>query len=249
MPPRRIVSLVPSITELVARLGAADRLVGRTRFCTEPPEVAATVPALGGTKNPALDRIIALAPDLVIANREENRREDVEALEAAGLDVLVTDPNSVDDAVSMILGLGRRLGAEGHARSLADEVAAALAEERPSAGLPVYVGVWHNPLMGLGSRTFGHSLVEVCGGANVLASESRYPELSMERLAELRPRLILLPDEPFPFDTGHAALYRRVAPVRLLDGKLLWWYGPRMPAAIRELRAIFRQAGEGHAPP
>ena len=99
VPPQRIVSLVPSLTELVAWLGAADRLVGRTKFCTEPPGAVGRIPAVGGTKNPDIAAITALQPDLVIANREENRREDVEALRAAGIEVLVTGIDTVGEAV------------------------------------------------------------------------------------------------------------------------------------------------------
>lgn len=241
MPPQRIVSLVPSLTELVAWLGLATRLAGRTRFCVEPPSLAGSVPALGGTKNPDIARIVALSPELVLANREENRREDVEALVAAGLEVLLTDPNSVDEAVAMVRDLGRRLGEPARAESLARDTESALARVPPGAAVPVYVAVWHNPMMGLGSQTYGHSLVQACGGRNVLASEERYPEVTFDRLRDLAPRLILLPDEPFPFDESHAAYYGAVAPARVVDGKLLWWYGPRMPAAIRALGAIFEE--------
>lgn len=242
MPPERIVSLVPSLTELVAWLGGGDRLVGRTKFCTEPPELAATVPAVGGTKNPDLARIIRLTPDLVIANREENRREDVEALRDAGLHVLLTDPNTITGAVGVIREVGAILGRNDEAESLAADIRAAC-EEPPTVSRPrVYVGVWHNPMMGLGSGTYGHSLLEACGGENVLAHRARYPEPTMAELETLKPELILLPDEPFPFDAGHAALYGQVAPARVVDGKLLWWYGPRMPEAIRTLRAILREA-------
>ena len=102
----RIVSLVPRITELVFALGRGDALVGRTRFCTEPEGPVSAVPIIGGTKNPRLARIVALAPDIVLANKEENRREDIEALRAAGIAVLLTDPNSVPEAVSMISEIG-----------------------------------------------------------------------------------------------------------------------------------------------
>ena len=253
MTAERIVSLVPSLTELVAWLGAGERLVGRTKFCTEPPGLAQSVPALGGTKNPDLARIIRLAPDLVIANREENRREDIEALRAAGLEVLLTHPDTVDEALEMIEELGRLLGVAGSSADLARDIEAALAPSPPdplSRLVPhgrggasrVYVGVWHNPMMGLGSGTYGDSVLEACGGENVLADQQRYPELTMAELRALKPQLILLPDEPFPFDASHAALYGEVAPARVVDGKLLWWYGPRIPEAIRTLRAILREA-------
>jgi len=241
VPPERIVSLVPSLTELVVWLGAGNRLVGRTKFCTEPPELAASVPAVGGTKNPDLSKIRELAPDLVIANREENRREDVEALKRSGVHVVVTDPNTVRDAITMIRELGALLHLQQRADELAEAIESELVNELPPRPLPVYVGVWHNPLMGLGSESYGHSLLEACGGSNVLAHRSRYPELTMDDLRALRPELILLPDEPFPFDEGHAALYSQIAPACVVDGKLLWWYGPRIPQAIRDLRGLFAE--------
>ncbi len=231
MEPQRIVSLVPSWTELVVALGARERLVGRTKFCTEPADLALSVPAIGGTKNPDIAKIAALSPDLVIANKEENRREDVEALERLGLRILLTDPNSVEGAVACIREIGEAIGAAAAAAAnrLAQDIELALAETGPSKPVSVYAGVWHNPMMGLGSESYGHSLLEACGGRNVLEDRSRYPELTLDELRSLQPDLILLPDEPFPFDASHAGVYGEVAPARVIDGKLLWWYGPRMP--------------------
>ena len=241
MEPRRIVSLVPSLTELLVWLGARDRLAGRTKFCTEPAGEVEHVPALGGTKNPDVARIIDLRPDLVLANKEENRREDIEALEASGLPVLLTDPCTVAEAVEMILVVGGVVGAEEKAQTLALDVALAVAGVTEGDPVPVYAGVWHHPMMGLGGESYGNALVESCGGRNVLAGRRRYPETSFDEIRSLAPRLILLPDEPFPFDEGHARVYGGIAPARVIDGKLLWWYGPRMPAAIRELSALLEE--------
>ena len=243
MPRLRIVSLVPSITELVFSFGRGDWLVGRTRFCTEPVGQVETVAIIGGTKNPRIDRIVALTPDVVLANKEENRREDIEALRAAGVTVLLTDPNSVIDAVAMIREIGALIDANPEAAGLAEAIGTALVE--PSAAPPrrVFAAVWWNPLMGLGSESYGHDLLQRAGATNVLGGQPRYPQLSLEELAGLQPELILLPDEPFPFAAAHALEFERVAPVRLLDGKLLWWYGPRIPEAIRTLRSIFAESG------
>jgi ABC-type hemin transport system substrate-binding protein len=239
--PQRIVSLVPSLTELVWWLGAGDSLVGRTRFCTEPAGTIEAIPIIGGTKNPHIDRIIAARPDLVIANREENRREDVDALRAAGLDVLVTDPDTVDDALTMVLDLGERLDAGDAAQTLVAETRAALAETRgaPEPRPRVFVAVWKDPLMGLGGNAYGHDLIERCGATNVLAERPRYPELTWDELIALDPGMILLPDEPYPFKPGDAEAFAPVAPARVIDGKLLWWYGPRMPEAVGALRTLF----------
>jgi ABC-type hemin transport system substrate-binding protein len=240
--PPTIVSLVPSLTELVFWLGLGEQLVGRTRFCTEPADRVGAVPIVGGTKNPHVDRIIALRPGLVIANREENRREDVEALAAAGLDVLLTDPNTVRGAVAMIRKLGERLQCTLRAEVLAAAIEAELAVAPPTNPVRVFVAVWKEPFMGLGAESYGHDLVEQAGAVNVLRGRTRYPELTAEQLAGLRPELILLPDEPYPFTEADVAQFNAIAPARVVDGKLLWWYGPRIPGALRALRAMFDEA-------
>jgi ABC-type hemin transport system substrate-binding protein len=236
----RVVSLVPSLTELVFHLGRGPWLVGRTRFCNLPAEATA-IEAVGGTKDPDISRIAALAPDLVIANREENRREDVEALCAAGLDVLVTDPNTVREAAAMIEDLGGRLDAAVPATALVRSIEAELDQAPPGPGPRVFVAVWYRPLLGLGGETFGNDVLAAAGASNVLASCPRYPEIARDALPGLRPDLILLPDEPFRFRQRHAEEFASVAPARLIDGKLLWWYGPRLPASLRQLREMFAE--------
>jgi ABC-type Fe3+-hydroxamate transport system substrate-binding protein len=244
MPPT-IVSLVPSLTELVCWFGLAERLVGRTRFCTEPAAEVAHVPIVGGTKNPNIERIVALRPGLVIANREENRREDVEALRSAGLDVLLTDPNTVPEAVDMICALGERLGRAERAAELVADIERELAAPPPAKPIRVFVAVWKEPFMGLGAESYGHDLVERAGAINVLRDRARYPELSAGELTALQPDLILLPDEPYPFKDSDIPTFAAIAPTRVVDGKLLWWYGPRIPEAIRTLRELFSSRPAG----
>ncbi len=249
MPPDRIVSLVPSLTELVWWFGRGEALVGRTRFCTEPAGEVERVAALGGTKNPDVPAIIALAPDLVIANREENRREDVEALEEAGLCVLLTDPNSMEEALDMILELGELLGSAAEGGRLVSDTRAAIAAGASRDRSPrVFVAIWRNPLMGLAGGTYGHSLLTAAGATNVLNDRPRYPELGRDEVAGLAPEAILLPDEPYRFAAQHVPEFAAIAPTRVIDGKLLWWYGPRMPEAIRSLREIVQElAAEGRS--
>ena len=237
--PMRVVSLVPSLTELVWWFGLGDSMVGRTRFCTEPAGQIEAAPIVGGTKNPRVERIIALQPDVVIANKEENRREDIEALRAAGLNVVVTDPNSVDEALAMVKELGALLGRQAKASDLVREVEAALAEPGLEMRPRVFVAVWKEPFLGLGAKTYGHDLLERAGAENVLATRSRYPEVTLKELQALGPELILLPDEPYPFSEEDVADFGRIAAARVIDGKLLWWYGPRMAGAIRSLRTMF----------
>ena len=238
MAPERIVSLVPSLTELVWWLGCGDALRGRTRFCEEPAGEIEVVPIIGGTKTPDVAAITAIAPDLVVANREENRREDVEALRGAGLNVLLTDPNSVDEALAMIGELGEALGRTEAAEGLVGEVRAAVGEGSGERHPALFVPIWRNPLMGLASDTYGDSVLTAVGATNVLRGATRYPEVSLEEVAALAPEAILLPDEPYRFSEKHLPEFSAVAPTAVVDGKLLWWYGPRMPEAIRELRRI-----------
>lgn len=240
-PPARIVSLVPSLTELICWFGLGSRLVGRTRFCIEPVGEVEAVPIVGGTKNPKIDRIAALGPGIVLANREENRREDVEALRAADLRVLVTDPNTVDEALSMILDLGEMLGAPVAAAGLVTECRDELAQRGSGQRARILVPIWHKPLMALGSQSYGHDLIERAGGVNVLADRPRYPEITLAEAAALAPDLVLLPDEPYPFGERDVPTFTPLGNVRLIDGKLLWWYGPRIPAGLRAVRSLVEE--------
>lgn len=236
----RVVSLVPSLTELVWTL-RPGALVGRTKFCDAPAEMAGVVPVVGGTKDPEVGAIVALEPDLVVANREENRREDVEALRARGVRVLVTEIDSVEEAFGAIRELGRELEAVEGAEAVVREAQEALAEDSGGPAVRVFVPIWRRPLLGLGSGTYGSSLIEACGAVNVLAGRPRYPEVSLDEVARLRPDVVFLPDEPYRFTEEHAMEFARVGPVRVVDGRLLWWYGPRMASSIRALKALFRE--------
>lgn len=239
----RVVSLVPSLTELVWALDPGS-LAGRTRFCTEPPE-AREVPVVGGTKDPDVGAIVDLRPDLVIANKEENREADVTALRAAGLDVWVTEPDTVAEAAGTITEAGRRLDRDPAARVIVERVHAELRRAPEGPAVRVFVAVWRQPLMGLGSNAYGHDVIVQAGAVNVLAGRERYPEVTADELRELAPDLVLLPDEPYRFGPQHIPEFAAVAPARVIDGKLLWWYGPRIADSLRALKAILRGASPG----
>lgn len=236
----RLVSLVPSLTELLFWLGAGDGVVGRTRFCIEPRREVERVPVVGGTKNPDIDLIAALAPDVVIANREENRREDVELLRERGIHVLVTEIFDLRSAEEVIDELGTLVGRTQQARALVEQIESARTAVQPT-GVRVFVAVWRRPLLGLGRETFGDAIVTASGGENVLSGHTRYPEVSVEAVRNLRPDLILLPDEPYRFGPQHVPEFSAIAPTEVVDGKLLWWYGPRVPSAIRSLHELFQR--------
>jgi ABC-type Fe3+-hydroxamate transport system substrate-binding protein len=252
--PRRIVSLVPSLTEALFALGLGERVVGVTEWCVHPREAVARIPKVGGTKTPDLHAIRALAPDLVIANREENRRRDVERLEAAGIPVWVTYPRTVREGAALLAELAG-LGAP--PARVAEVVAPVLdavahAEERPPASGPaVFCPIWRNPWMTVGRDTYVHDLIRLCGGRNVFAlhGDRRYPRVSEEEILGAAPEVVLLPDEPYRFDDRDARELRtwampaaREARIHLIDGTLVSWYGPRIRGAIETLRGLFERA-------
>lgn len=251
-PPRRIVSLIPSTTETLCALGLADALVGVTVYCREPADVVRTKTRIGGEKNPDLDRIRALEPDLVIANIEENVRAHIEALRAGGIAVWVTYPRTVADTIRMIRELGEVTGTAERATAMADELSALSAEvtaatrdRRPAS---TFYAIWRGPYMTIGRDTYVHDVLRVCGAANVFADHAeRYPTVTLEEIAARRPEVILLPDEPFRFRPAHLgdfAPYADVPAVRdgrvhLVDGKPFTWHGPRLAEALRTLPRLF----------
>ena len=251
-PPRRIVSLVPSTTETLCALGLAEALGGITAYSREPAALLAGKPRIGGEKDPDLERIRALAPDLVIANVEENRAEDVARLRAWGIPVWVAYPRTVAEAIGMIRDLGRLTGTEAWAEALAAECEAlrAEAEARTAARRPVpcFYAIWREPWMTVGRDTYIHDMLRLVGGANVFADRAeRYPTVTLDEVAARRPEVILLPDEPFRFRARHRqdfAAYAEVPAVRagrilLVDGKPFSWHGPRIAEALRTLPAYF----------
>jgi ABC-type Fe3+-hydroxamate transport system substrate-binding protein len=250
--PSRIVSLIPSTTELLCRLGLADALVGVTVYCREPADLLRDKTRIGGEKDPDLERIRALAPDLVIANVEENVREHIDTLRGWGVPVHVTYPRTVAGAIAMIRELGDVTGAAARARALADELEALLAQARESARgrdpVRVFYAVWRGPYMTVGADTYIHDMLAVCGAANIFADAGeRYPTVTLDEMAARRPEVILLPDEPFRFRRVHVddfVPYRDVPAVRhgrihLVDGKPFSWHGHRIADALRTLPELF----------
>jgi ABC-type Fe3+-hydroxamate transport system substrate-binding protein len=253
VPVRRIVSLVPSTTELLCALGLADALVGVTVYCVEPRDVVRAKTRVGGEKDPDLDAIRALAPDLVVANIEENRREDVDALRAAGIEVFITYPRSVAESLAMIRDLGAITGAVTAARALLAELEPLYASLRDRlAGrraTPCFYPIWREPWMTIGHDTYIHDLLATCGGANVFADRSRYPTISLDEVAARAPDVVLLPDEPFRFRRAHLRDFDAYATmpavrdrrIQLVDGKRFSWHGPRLAEALRTVPALLGQ--------
>jgi endonuclease-3 len=236
--PQRIVSLVPSVTELLVRWGLATRLVGRTRYCVEPKWIRNTVPALGGTKDPDLKALRELKPDLVILERDENSKATAEALEAAGLPWISLEVRSVADGVAALRLLGKRLGAEADAQREADAIEAAGKVKFPK-GPRTLLLVWKEPWMSAGPGTYLGDLLKRSGFEPL--GGDLYPVLSDSELEGLRPEVVLLPDEPYRFTARHRAeLQKRFPQARVLcvEGKALTWYLSRTLEGLTLLRGL-----------
>jgi ABC-type Fe3+-hydroxamate transport system substrate-binding protein len=251
--PRRIVSLVPSLTETLFRIGCGDQLVGVTRYCTEPAGMVERVERVGGTKNPDVARICALAPDFVLVNAEENRKADADALEGAGLRLFVTFPRLVRDMSQLLRNLGTLTGAAEPADRLADELCDTLEHLPPATdrGPRVFCPIWKNPWMSFNQETFAHDMLWIAGGRNVCADRpERYCTVTLDEVAAAKPDVILLPDEPYVFRSRDLAALRELEAtpawqaqrVHFIDGKALSWYGPRTAPGLRYLRAILSRA-------
>jgi ABC-type Fe3+-hydroxamate transport system substrate-binding protein len=255
MSPRRIVSLIPSTTELLCDLGLADRLVGVTAYCVEPRAVVRGKARVGGEKDPDLELIRRLAPDLVVANVEENVRAHVQTLREWGISVWVTYPRNVPDSLRMIRELGEVTGASEQATALLDELvplvahARAVAAERPP--VPVFYAIWRNPYMTVSADTYLSDVLATCGAVNIFADRpERYPAVTLDEVAARLPSVILLPDEPFRFRRVHLQDFERYGGVpavgsgriHLVDGKPFSWHGRRLADAFRVLPPLL---GEG----
>jgi ABC-type Fe3+-hydroxamate transport system substrate-binding protein len=227
--PQRVVSLVPSLTEAVA-VTAPGLLVGATDYCTHPADL--DVPRVGGSKYPSVAAVLELAPDLVLANEEENRAEDVAALRAAGIPVWVTAPRTLAQAFT---SLGRMLDVCDLGRpQWWDEARRAWAPTFDGAPPRVraVVPVWRRPWMALGRDTFAGDVLAHLGVGNLLAGHAdRYPRLSVEELRALGPDLVVLPDEPYRFTAGDGPEEFPGVRAALVSGRHLTWYGPSLVEA------------------
>lgn len=236
--PLRILSLVPSVTELLVQWGLAAQLVGRTRYCIEPRWIRNSVPTVGGTKDPDLGRIRDLAPDLVILERDENPKAVAEALTAMGIAWLALEIRTVKDCAAALRLLGAKLGvpqvAETRARALEGSL-----KKRPRKGPRALALIWRDPWMSSGPDTYVGDLLRQ-GGFTPVGPE-RYPTLTDAELDALAPRIILLPSEPYRFSGRHRAdLQKRFpdAAVHLLDGQALTWYLSRTEEGLELIRSL-----------
>jgi ABC-type Fe3+-hydroxamate transport system substrate-binding protein len=238
--PKRIISVVPSQTELLFYLGLDEQVIGITKFCIHPADKFKTITKVGGTKQLNIELIKELRPDLIIANKEENDQSQIEALMAV-CPVWISDINNLDAAYDMILKVGGLVDKEAQAHSLVADIKHqfSLFITQPLPLKTAYL-IWRKPYMVAARQTFIDDMLQKCGLINVFDSD-RYPEVTPEMLIAANPELVLLSSEPYPFTQKHIGEFKTLLPntrVILVDGEMFSWYGSRLlhaPAYFKQL--------------
>lgn len=238
-----IVSLVPSLTELLFELGLGEQVIGRTRFCIHPKKKAKSVPIIGGTKNPNVDDILKMNPGLIIANKEENRKEDIEKLKESS-EVWLTDIQTIEEALFTIYDIAEKLGVAEKAEPLIQKIQRELdlVPEEPSLTTAYFI--WRDPWMSIGHDTYIHSVLSHWNLTNMFGDQVRYPKTTLKELAEKSPDLIILSSEPFPFKEKHIQEVGKYCPksnIVCANGEWFSWYGSRMASSFQNLN-VFRKA-------
>lgn len=242
--PARVISLVPSQTELLFHLGLSGEVIGITKFCVHPSQWRKEKNLIGGTKNPNLDRIISLSPSLIIANFEENRKEDIEAL-ATLFPVWITDVFNLESALQMIGDLGELLHKGREAENLQREIREKQTQNsrmlRNKEFISVAYLIWKKPYMTLGGDTFIHAMLHEAKFRNVFGEEKRYPQISLSDPKLACADLILLSTEPYPFSEKDREEIKIIFPnkkVILADGEMFSWFGSRLREAFPYLTSL-----------
>ncbi len=231
--PARIVSLVPSQTELLYDLGLDDRVVGITKFCVHPPFWLNSKAIVGGTKNFQIEAIGRLQPDLIIGNKEENDQDRITKLQKH-FPVWMSDIENLREARSMINSISMLTDCQGKGIEILKKIEMAFSEMKPLPPMNALYLMWRNPWMGAGRGTFIHEMMTRSGLVNALFNQQRYPKLSQETMKALNPALVLLSSEPFPFLEKHIDEVRAILPhakIMLVDGEMFSWYGSRLMLA------------------
>ncbi len=242
--PQRIVSLVPSQTELLFDLGLGDRVVGLTKFCIHPKEQVKQKTIIGGTKNFKFEVIDQLQPDLIIGNKEENYKEGIEQLQAK-YRVWMSDIYTLEDALEMMQQVGLLTGTEAKAVALVQSIKSGFEQLQPvQPSIATAYFIWRKPYMAVGSHNIIDHMLQRCGFANVFAHTARYPEVSPEQLQHANPQLILLSSEPYPFKKKNIAEFRELCPqasIKVVDGEMFSWYGSRLLQAPKYLEQLIEE--------
>ncbi|MEB2780127.1 helical backbone metal receptor [Algoriphagus sp. C2-6-M1] len=227
-PPQRIISLVPSQTELLVDLGLEERIVGVTKFCIHPKGLKKRKAIVGGTKNYRFEVIDSLEPDLIIGNKEENEQSEVEKLMEM-YPVWMSDINTLENSLEMIEDFGKMLSVKAKAEEIIKQLNLDFALPLPKKGTAIYL-IWNDPIMVAGVDTFINEMLGFAGFENLIQT-SRYPQFSIEELVELNPEHLLLSSEPFPFSEEHVKFFHSLLPkakIKLVDGEIFSWYGSRL---------------------
>lgn len=240
----RIVSLVPSQTELLVDLGLTDRLAGITKFCIHPPELRKTHPVIGGTKNVKTDFVKTLSPDLIIGNKEENNQADIEVLEQL-FPTWMSDIFNLEDALEMIGKIGEITGTSEKAAEIISKIRANFStlDSIPKKRGTVLYLIWKNPYIAAGKNTFIDSMLAVLGFENAMTAD-RYPEVDLK---ELNPQFVFLSSEPYPFKEKHLEELREQFPasrIVLVDGEFFSWYGSRLIQAPEYFKSLLKELDE-----
>ncbi len=237
--PKRIISLVPSITELLVDLGLEKQLVGITKFCVHPANLRKEKTIIGGTKNTHLHKINSLAPDLIIANKEENVKEQAEAMQVI-CPVFTSEVKTIEHALKLVKTIGKITRKETAANHLINSIQDLRKPTSTELKSVAYI-IWKDPLMSIGRDTFIHSMLSEAGFTNVFADQLRYPTLDKQQLLAIKPDIIFLASEPFPFKDQHIKAFEEDFPgssIRLIDGEMVSWYGSRMLQGIPYLQKV-----------
>lgn len=233
-PPKRIISLVPSQTELLADLGVDNEVVGITTFCVHPDRWCQTKKRVGGTKNFKIDRIHALQPDLIIGNKEENEQAGIEEL-MRHYPVWMSDIYTLEDALDMIQKIGGLVNKQQEATILTTGILKKITFLPKAKPAKVAYLIWQAPYMVAGNQTFIHEMLGLCGFENAFAHWNRYPVVTIEQLVDVQPNVIFLSSEPYPFKQKHLVVIQSLVPdarVFLVDGEFFSWYGSRLLKAM-----------------
>ncbi|MCH7403064.1 helical backbone metal receptor [Belliella kenyensis] len=236
--PQRIISLVPSQTELLVDLGLGDRIVGLTKFCIHPRGFKNEKQIIGGTKNFHIDKIDALKPDLIIGNKEENYQEGIEML-MEKYPVWMSDIFKLSDACEMIRAIGKITSTSDKAMDIVNSVIGQFDSSLPKLGSAVYL-IWNDPIMCAGSNTFIDQMLDFAGFENLVNFE-RYPVVSLETIQSLNPKFLLLSSEPFPFKEKHIAFFEsklQKTKIILVNGEPFSWYGSRLSKSMTYFKSL-----------
>jgi len=252
--PERIISIVPSQTELLYDLGLDKEVVGITKFCVHPESWFKTKTRVGGTKQLKMEIIHKMNPDIIFANKEENMKEQVEELEKH-YPVWISDVKTMQDAKSMILEIGKIVGKESNAITIIQEIDFNFSQlqtknyaQPPSYKQKTAYIIWQNPYMTVGGDTFIHAMLEAVGFENIFSDKFRYPEITLEELSIANCQLLLLSTEPFPFKQKHIKEIQPLLPntkIILVDGEMFSWYGSRLLKAPFYFQKLQQQLFDG----